>query len=451
MLKMFFNCQNLISLNLNSFNTSQVTSMKEMFSGCQKLISLNLKSFNTSKVTTMENMFYNCHNLESLNLNSFNTPKVTTMKNMLFNCHNLQKLILGEFKNTLTTIMTGIFQNCSKLKSLDLSKFYTPKVKNMNNVFYNDHSLKSLDLSSFVTSQVTNMASMFFGCKGLIMLIIGHFQTKKVTAMNSMFESCSKLKYLDFRNINTKKISNMNRIFYGCSSLIYMDLYYINKQASNRKNMLTNTATDFTYCIKDISKIKNIITSLNKLKAENNCSKNYYFNISKELIDFEEENSDMLYSSDISDISYIEQDEFIDNYDSLFLEDNKNFSNQIGETLLSSEIEKKSVDLIIESSVIKIMKSSSIIENKNKKIYEEIINNIIKNFDCSGQQKIIKGEDNHYFLISSYDNELLKEQIKNKSNPFSIIDLGECENILREKNNLSKNISLNNFKIRKIK
>ena len=118
------------------------------------------------------------------------------------------------------------------------------------------------------------------------MLIIGHFQTKKVTAMNSMFESCSKLKYLDFRNINTKKISNMNRMFYGCSSLIYMDLYYINKQASNRKNMLTNTATDFTYCIKDISKIKNIITSLNKLKAENNCSKNYYFNISKELIDF---------------------------------------------------------------------------------------------------------------------------------------------------------------------
>ena len=47
---MFIRCYNLISLNLSSFNTSEVMNMDSMFNDCRSLISLDLSSFDTSRV-----------------------------------------------------------------------------------------------------------------------------------------------------------------------------------------------------------------------------------------------------------------------------------------------------------------------------------------------------------------------------------------------------------------
>lgn len=54
-----------------------------MFSGCQELKSLNVSSFDTSQVISMEYMFYNCKNLESLDLSNFNMSNVRESENML--------------------------------------------------------------------------------------------------------------------------------------------------------------------------------------------------------------------------------------------------------------------------------------------------------------------------------------------------------------------------------
>ena len=47
-----------------------------MFLGCNNLTSLDVSNFNTSEVTTMRGMFQNCTKLTSLDLNNFNTNKV---------------------------------------------------------------------------------------------------------------------------------------------------------------------------------------------------------------------------------------------------------------------------------------------------------------------------------------------------------------------------------------
>ena len=52
MKSMFYNCSNLISLNLTIFNTFNVTNMKGMFQ-YGKFISLNLSNFDTSNVKDM--------------------------------------------------------------------------------------------------------------------------------------------------------------------------------------------------------------------------------------------------------------------------------------------------------------------------------------------------------------------------------------------------------------
>ena len=57
---MFHGCSSLKELNLNNFNTNNVTDMNGMFSGCSSLKELNLNNFNTNNVTNMSDMFSGC-------------------------------------------------------------------------------------------------------------------------------------------------------------------------------------------------------------------------------------------------------------------------------------------------------------------------------------------------------------------------------------------------------
>ena len=74
--------------------------MSYMFYECSSLKELNLNNFNTNNVTNMSGMFYGCLSLKELNLNNFNTNNVTDMYGMFDGC--LDELILkikSQFKN----------------------------------------------------------------------------------------------------------------------------------------------------------------------------------------------------------------------------------------------------------------------------------------------------------------------------------------------------------------
>ena len=57
---MFNRCSSLKELNLNNFNTNNVTNMRGMFSGCSSLKVLNLNDFNADDVTDVSWMFRGC-------------------------------------------------------------------------------------------------------------------------------------------------------------------------------------------------------------------------------------------------------------------------------------------------------------------------------------------------------------------------------------------------------
>ena len=50
-----------------------------MFTGCSSLEELNLNNFNTINVTNMSYMFNGCYSLKEMNLNNFNTNNVNDM------------------------------------------------------------------------------------------------------------------------------------------------------------------------------------------------------------------------------------------------------------------------------------------------------------------------------------------------------------------------------------
>ena len=99
MSSMFENCQKLNELNLSSFNTRNVQDMSYLFKNCKYLKNLTLgNNLNTGKVKYMKETFYQCENLISLDLRIFNTENVITMNRMFLNCFQLNYLDISSFR-----------------------------------------------------------------------------------------------------------------------------------------------------------------------------------------------------------------------------------------------------------------------------------------------------------------------------------------------------------------
>ena len=233
--------------------------MTHMFEGCKALTSLNLSKFNTEKVTDMACMFYNCQNLSSLDLSYyFNTTNVTNMACMFFNCQNLSSLDLSYFNTTNVTNMYTMFEGCKALTSLDLTNFNTAKVTNMSYMFYGCSALTSLNLSKFDTQKVKDMRSMFYNCNSLTLLDVSNFNTQKVENMHGMFYNCKSLITLDLSKFDTQNVTNMDIMFWNSSALstIYVSDKFVTTKVENGYDMFagceklrgySNSKTDYTY------------------------------------------------------------------------------------------------------------------------------------------------------------------------------------------------------------
>ena len=201
------------SIDLSSFNTSNVTNMNSMFRDCSSLTSLDLSSFNTSKVTNMASLFNSCRSLTSLDLSNFNTSKVTDMGGVFYGCSSLTSLDVSNFDTTNVINMNSIFDSCSSLTSLDVNNFNTSKVTNMGRMFSSCSSLTSLDVSNLTATSLTNANMMFYNCLYITSIDLSNFENTKTVSVSQMFQYCSRLSNLNMSKFDFTKISNYSSMF----------------------------------------------------------------------------------------------------------------------------------------------------------------------------------------------------------------------------------------------
>ncbi|WEV42781.1 BspA family leucine-rich repeat surface protein [Bifidobacterium sp. ESL0682] len=158
----------LRSLDVSGFDTSNVTDMGYMFAdnqsaaGTKGLSTIDgLTDFNTSKVTDMSAMFYSGH-YSSLDLSSFDTRNVTTMRSMfLVNTHLESIRGLQNFKTPKLTDLAYAFDTVA-VSSLDLSGFDTSHVTDMSSMFTGSSLLNTIKgIENFDVSQVMSMSGIF--------------------------------------------------------------------------------------------------------------------------------------------------------------------------------------------------------------------------------------------------------------------------------------------------
>ena len=93
----------------------------------------------------------------------------------------------------------------------------------------------------------------------------------------------------------------------------------------------------------------------------------------------------------------------------------------------------------------------SFLNLSNKEIYNKIKEEIIQNYPSDGVSIVIEGEDSYVFQITTSGNELdsLNGNDNNEYN-LSMIDLGKCEELLREENGIDDDTELIILKFEKL-
>ena len=457
---MFYGSSSLTSINLSNFNTVKLQDMQGMFNACKKLVSLDLSNFDTSQVTNMKDLFKDCQFLVSLNISNFNTSLVANMSRMFSHCSNLTSLDLTHFDTSKVIDMCKMFSECSLLANLNISNFNTSNVQNMSQMFYKSSKLKYLDLSGFTMDAAIKIDEMFSFANELEYINLNNSTPNEGTSMTNLFQStsknlviCTKSDVISHQKISDCNVINCNENWREKQKKLDSNNCYDNCSiTSNKYNYLSKCVSSCpgsTYIIDDLFKCVDICP-ISTYVIDNKCEKCHS---DCKICEgpFNEANANCT--------SCISQDKYLDNGNCISNDKNLDTTNDID---ISTAKEEESeiipniptdslTNIIINAEPIEINNHDNYINiasiyntTNNTLIYNIIKENLIPSFNPKNDFEIIsEAVEDVVFQITTSKNQL-KALYNNSLNNYnlSILDISNCESILIEKYNLSKNDSL---------
>lgn len=242
----------LKELNISTFDTRNVTTLKHTFERCRSLITLDVTpkeitlngdtfyTWDTGNVESFYATFRNCNSLKSLDLSGWDTHSIGLGENysdddfieMFMGCSSLETLDVSRKEVSINgrtytswdtsnaVFMTSMFEGCSSLKSLNLKNWTNTLVEYMGSMFEECSSMTSINLEGFTTPSVDYMSAMFYNCSSLESIDVRSFDTSNAFYMVNVFSYCSSLTELDLSNWDT---TTGGRYFYSfaqhCTSL----------------------------------------------------------------------------------------------------------------------------------------------------------------------------------------------------------------------------------------
>lgn len=266
----FFNCANLLSVNLSKLDTSKTTSLEYAFSGCKSLTDIDLSTLDTSSVRSFADVFQDCSSLRSVNLAGWDTSSGNNFRQMFIQCASLEELDVSSFETGNVTTFKEMFYGCISLRSLDLSRFDTSAAITFASMFYNCASLATLDVSMFNTSAATDLSRAFHGCKSLTELDLSRASTAKVQTFHGMFSGCSGLKQIDLSLLDTSSARDLSYLFANCSKLESVDIAGINSSSVADFNHMFSGCSSLASLDLSSFDTSNVETMVNLFKG---CSK----------------------------------------------------------------------------------------------------------------------------------------------------------------------------------
>lgn len=258
---LYANCQNLVRIVRENWNTTNVTSFANMFQYCYRLvdIDMDLTGLVKSKCTTLSSMFHNMYSYQGeINVSDWDTSNVTSIYYTFYCCYNVTKIIgIESWKLRKVNYVNATFINCYSLKGeLDLSgwelcadttSFNTSTT--LASMFAYCYNLTKVNMSGWQVKSCASMATMLQYCYLLEEVILPELETysKYPTGLNSMFAYCVNLKKVS-GNIPLNGATSIASLFQEADSLVDISglTFSGTLLGSNANNTCTNV---FTYVL----------------------------------------------------------------------------------------------------------------------------------------------------------------------------------------------------------
>ena len=483
---MFSNCIALTEISLDDFSTDNVQSMNSLFYKCSSLVSLNLQNWNTINVNSMNNIFSECTSLITLEIPNFYMQQLMGSTNVFNNANNIRYLNIKNMKysstedyddntcvnhdcnlplnydETIFVCQSNKFITNSNIKEICCSydiennaclSFYYFSIYFNQNINYptgfknnyrngiafinyngntissseelniiantellinyeeppttmekyfsqeednNMMYLLSIDFSNFGIYVLKNMDSMFYGCISLVSLDFSSVYAYEVTNMANLFYGCSSLKSVTFSEDFGMSAENMDSMFAQCTALEILNLSFFNTQ-------LVQTMDNMFY----------------------NCASLKLLDISSFTISSTTSTTQMF--------TGLQNLNFINLYN----------TEDTGGKITSSELNTLEKDFFVcqQNNIITNPKATECCDYAENEVHCEI--NITKLIEIE-YNNIKENIENQAFKIIKIDNNFLQfsslfDHLKNNNNSISKIDLGKCEDKIRQQEGLNDN------------
>jgi len=315
-------------------------------------------------------------------------------------------------------------------------------------------NITKIDLSHLIS--IGGLLDMFNGCTSLTSINFANLDTSSVSgSIARLFQNCYSLKSLDLSKLDLSKVVYLDDIFKGCKSLEYINFFnYDESKATFKPSIGTEIPSNLVICINK-EKAPILFNSLdkrdctiiycdenwrekqNKIISETNecvssCENDYSYEFEnkcyKSCPNGTKQTNFISEKNPIISTQIIEKNTefFVPNY-TIINNSINNSSNFIDSTIISNEINKE----------IKVKDET--ISKFQKEIQEGNLDSVLKDIIENREDFLLKDNDMIYQITTS-------ENQKNKeNNNISSIELGECENILKEVYNINESIPLINM------
>ena len=394
---------------------------------------------NSNKRKIKKNIFFKQNHINYLSLVVILAIIILPSSLSKFNNKSQYNSKKGNFnyQNQITLIVKGkYFQKIISpfIKKPDLITINN-KVHLINGymIFYfnEDNNIVVLKWNSLLIS----CKEMFKDIKSIISIDLSNFNTEKVEDMSGMFNGCSQLKYINFKNVNTSGVKNMEYMFYN-TPLTSLDLSNFNTSLVNKMNYMFYKTNSLKYInlisfeekegveINDIfsNNINNLIYCINKGKAK--------------------KISDILESQ-----NFISDCEIFKNNDSEhaiiinIYEDNENSNKTQNPKIVNKDSLEDIINQLNNIIIENIKNKDEIIQNIKENLINGNLDSLIENITKAKKDLIIKTNDTLYQITNT------EHQKNNKYNNMSTLNLGNCEERLKNIYNIDKSLPLIIFKI----
>ncbi|WP_288846789.1 mucin-binding protein [uncultured Fructobacillus sp.] len=225
----------------------------------------NGAKFDTTHTITMDNFFLNDTDLVTADVSTFDTSNVTNMQALFYRNYSLVSIKgIGDWNVQNVDNMALMFTHTHSLNNLSVAKWNVSNVKNMNKMFWEYGGVdggtdKTLDISgtfSQTTRNVTDMSYMFCGSVNLVQIKgIDQLITESVKDFSYMFNGDSSLSGIDVSGFSTKSAETYQNMFSWTISNNELNLTNFDTRNRNIKDMLSNLYYEYGNTTYGTSKI----------------------------------------------------------------------------------------------------------------------------------------------------------------------------------------------------